>query len=146
MKSGVYNEMLKRPLEDIERQLRSAGIFISFARIERFKVLAESSIGHTMKLSHAFANFIKTTQIKSEYIIQREDTFIEVADLLENLPLSLKDQYNFAMSPVDAKNKKLLEYLYQFAKDFCELSNVVMPQEIMLLYENKFSEVTERGM
>lgn len=118
--------------------MKSAGMFVGYNRIERLKVLLEARKQTPVSLSNVFHEFMQAKQLKPEFIIQRQDEFCRLADLLEGMGLCLKDHYNFAMSPVDTKKSYCQKYIGMFAKDFATSGNVTLPEEIMRDYRNNF--------
>lgn len=114
------DELIARSFSVEERDIEKAAIFPQFQQIEAFSKELELFENSKSTLSDIFRKFVSIAQIEGNYFIQRFDNFCYIADMIEKVQLTRKDQYIFSSAPLNLneKWKKARKTLKDFAEQF----------------------------
>jgi ATP-dependent RNA helicase SUPV3L1/SUV3 len=95
---------------------RSAGVLPQFEQLESLHAV----MGREATFVDVLDMFDRMATTDKHYFLCRGDPIKEVAQLLQHVPLSLRDLYSFCMAPVDVNNEVVAGFLIQFAENFAE--------------------------
>jgi len=114
------DDLVARSFSQDERNIEKAAIFPQFQQIEAFSKELELFENSKNTLSDIFRKFVSIAQIEGTYFIQRFDNFCYIADMIEKVQLTRKDQYIFSSAPLNLneKWKKARKTLKEFAEQF----------------------------
>eukprot|EP01122_Echinamoeba_exundans_P012111 TRINITY_DN5001_c0_g1_i1.p2 TRINITY_DN5001_c0_g1~~TRINITY_DN5001_c0_g1_i1.p2 ORF type:complete len:312 (-),score=63.80 TRINITY_DN5001_c0_g1_i1:248-1183(-) len=113
---SIVKKALKVEIGPSNPQLltRSAGVLPQFEQLESLHAV----MGKEATFVDVLDMFDRMATTDKHYFLCRGDPIKEVAELLQHIPLSLRDLYSFCMAPVDADNEVVAGFLIKFAESF----------------------------
>lgn len=115
-----------------ECDIDQAGLFPTSQQVESFAKHLEKLEGGKVTLLKVFKRFVGIAQVEGLFFIQKYDNFCEMAEMMEGLEMSIRDQYIFANAPLHLRWKKAAKYFHEFAKRYSKNQPVPLPRELLL--------------
>lgn len=112
--------------------MQKAGLFPSFDLLSMY-----SNLHPGQGLYQILAHFVEHAKLSANYFIANCENLLKVADVVDELPLDLRDKYIFCISPVDMDDDISAQGLYQFAehysrKGIVRLREIFTPETLMV--------------
>ncbi|XP_065828308.1 ATP-dependent RNA helicase SUPV3L1, mitochondrial-like [Oscarella lobularis] len=112
---GTLQKLLKAQIEPV----KLAGIAPTFEQLELFgHYLPKATLKELIKL------FEELASLDGNYFLCNVEDQKAVAELVERLPLNMKDKYIFCLAPVDTKKTLVTASLYKMAKMMSRFASV----------------------
>eukprot|EP00884_Botryococcus_braunii_P009866 jgi/Botrbrau1/18881/Bobra.177_2s0040.1 len=103
-------EAMKSSVEPLEQ----ACLFPRFQQLALFATQKEHLL-----FSAALEEFVESASLAEHYFMADCEAMLRIARLLDHLPLSLKERYQFCQAPADASEPAIASALLGFARAYC---------------------------
>ncbi|KAJ2998029.1 ATP-dependent RNA helicase supv3l1, mitochondrial [Globomyces sp. JEL0801] len=125
-------ERLKTYLDSSIPNIAAAGITPSVDVIEKFsKVLPNDTI------SNLLLKFQELSTLDGAYFFCNLEDLFSIADLLENIPMSIRNKYLFLQAPVNVRDETVSKAIRHFAVQFSKQTPCLLSESRGLISEPK---------
>lgn len=115
--SVADHQCVQRGLRVSDKPIEYAGLHPDFEQIEMFTLSQPSK-----PFSRVLLEFAKLAELDNEFFLCNFQTLVELARMIDDLPLTLKERYTFCTAPVDDNNVTARYWFRQYAEGYSAMA------------------------